>query len=148
MTITIKLIAYSAICVSTLLLVSNLLAKKYNESLNNLMSIGVFLFILLSNVDPPCMVGPKEAVAPKTNSLITGERQTDSSDYTQLGTVESQVSLQESTAQELQSTVKDCEKTASFTQDFAVGGRGHISSKFSDSSSGNGKFGCFSGSLE
>ena len=124
MSIIVKWLLCGGVCIGAFSLVSNLRARKYNESLNNLMSIGVFLFILLSNVDPPCMVGPKEAVAPKTNSLITGERQTDSGDYTQLGTVESQVSLQESTAQELQSTVKDCEKTASFTQDFAVGGPG------------------------
>lgn len=123
MTITLKYVVYSAVCVSTLLLISNLLSKKYNQSLGNLMSIGACLFILFSNADPGClcMEGPKETAASKTNSLITGERETDSGDYTQLGTVEEQLSIQKSTSQELQSTMKDCERAASFTRDFAVG---------------------------
>ena len=87
------------------------------------MSIGACLFILVSNADSDslCMMGPKESVASEEKCLIEGERQTDSGDFTQLGTVDSQLSLQEAKAAELESTIKDCERAASFTQDFAVG---------------------------
>ena len=123
MSITIKWLLCSGICIGVFFLVSNLLNKKYNDSLSNLMTIGACLFILFSNADSDslCMMGPKESVASEEKCLIEGERQSDSGDFTQLGTVESQLSIQETKAAELEFSVKDCERAASFTQNFSIG---------------------------
>jgi len=88
--ITIKWVLCSGICIGIFFLVSNLLTKKYNESLSNLMSIGACLFVLFSNADSDslCMMGPEE------KPLIEREQQINSGDYTQLGTVDASRALE------------------------------------------------------
>ena len=123
MTITSKWVLTGAIFIATILLVSNLIAKKWNSSLSNLMSIGACLFILLSNAgaDSLCMEGPKQSLALADKAVILGKRESDSGDFTKLGTAESQLSMQESKAAELESTMKDCEVAANFSQNSAIG---------------------------
>ena len=77
------------------------------------MSIGACLFILFSNADSDslCMMGPEE------KRLIEREQQINSGDYTQLGTVESQLSLQEAKAEELESTAVDASHALETTKD-------------------------------
>ena len=77
------------------------------------MSIGACLFILFSNADSDslCMMGPEE------KRLIEEEQQINSGDYTQLGTVESQLSLQEAKAEELKSIAVDASRALETTKD-------------------------------
>jgi len=68
-----KCVLISAIFIATLFLGSNLLARKYNEVLSNLMSIGACLFILFSHSTPDslCMMGAEETASSEEKSLIT-----------------------------------------------------------------------------
>ena len=123
MTIIGKCVLTGGIFIGTLLLASNLIAKKYNAGLSNVMSIGACLFILFShsNLDVLCMMGTEETTSSEQNSLITGARKTDSGDHDQLGTVEMQLNYQEKRAEELECKTQECQKAASFSHACAVG---------------------------
>ena len=138
-----KCVLISGIFVATLFLGSNLLAKKYNEGLSNLMSIAACLFILCSHSTPDslCMMGLEETTSSEQKSLVTGSRnmgveettsleekslitgprKTDSGDHDQLGTVEMQLSHQEKRVEELECKVQECQQAASFSHACAVG---------------------------
>jgi hypothetical protein len=123
MTIIGKCVLASGIVIATFFLGSNLLAKKYNEGLSNLMSIVACLFILFSHspADSLCMMGVEETTSSEEKALITGPRKTDSGDHDQLGTVEMQLSHQEKRAEELECKTEECQKAASFSHACAVG---------------------------
>lgn len=123
MTFTYKCVLTGAIFIATLLLAYNLLAKRYNAGISNVMSIGACLFILFSHSNPDalCMMGIEETTSSQQKDLITGARKTDSGDHDQLGTVEMQLDFQEKRAEELECKTQECQKAASFSHGCAVG---------------------------
>ena len=124
MTLTFKWLLCFAICGTLVVLISNVFRRNYTASFDNILALGACLFLLGSQIDTDCLCmpkGPEQTAASETQSILLGDRKTDSSDYTSLGTVESQLSLQMGEAERLEERMLSCEGAASFCDKVTIG---------------------------
>jgi hypothetical protein len=123
MTFTFTCLLYFAICATFLVLISNVFSRKYSASCNNILALCSCIFILVSHSDPDCfcMPNPEQEKATQQQSILLGDRKSDSNDYSLLGTSDSQIDLQKTQEDRLEQRMLECEGAAEFCDSLTVG---------------------------